>query len=69
MPGQGISFADQSGMIGFANVCGFFIGGLDLPNIFPWTGMSQMQLLCFFATFNILLAVLVTCFVIKEEPL
>ncbi len=62
------SCVDSSGMIGFANVCGFFIGGLDLSLMFPWSGLDQMQLLCSFAILTLVIAVMITCWKIKEKP-
>ena len=54
-------------MIGVGNVCGYFVGYLDLPAIFPFLGATQIRVLCVFAIIILLITVLITCSSIKEE--
>ncbi|KDN44339.1 hypothetical protein RSAG8_05603, partial [Rhizoctonia solani AG-8 WAC10335] len=32
-------------MFGLGSVAGFFIGGINLPNVFPWLGRTQLEVL------------------------
>jgi solute carrier family 45 protein 1/2/4 len=64
---QEIANAWASRLTGVGNICGFIFGYLDLPNIFPFLGKTQFQVLCALASISLTVTLLASCLYIKER--
>ncbi|RKP08213.1 major facilitator superfamily domain-containing protein, partial [Thamnocephalis sphaerospora] len=55
------------GMIGVGSVCGYFMGMVNLVELLPALGNSQMKVLCVLASLALLTAVGITCVAVTER--
>jgi hypothetical protein len=53
-------------MMHFGNVIGYFTGFLDLPEVFPILGNTQLKILCIIDSIVFILSLLITCVSVKE---
>ncbi|KAJ5176609.1 uncharacterized protein N7482_002486 [Penicillium canariense] len=64
---QEIANAWASRMTGVGNIFGFIFGYLDLPQILPFLGKTQFQVLCALASISLTVTLLVSCLYIQER--
>lgn len=50
-------------------VIGYFVGFVDLVNLFPWLGDSQIKVFCVIAIFVFCLTLSITCITTQEKKL
>ncbi|CAE6500593.1 unnamed protein product [Rhizoctonia solani] len=56
-------------MFGLGSVAGFFIGGINLPNVFPWLGRTQLEVLTVVSSVLLLALHGVTAASVEEKVL
>jgi hypothetical protein len=56
-------------MFGLGSVAGFFIGGINLPNVFPWLGRTQLEVLSVISSVLLLALHGVTAASVEEKVL
>ncbi|CAE6467013.1 unnamed protein product [Rhizoctonia solani] len=56
-------------MFGLGSVAGFFIGGINLPNVFPWLGRTQLEVLTVVSSISLLALHGVTAISVEEKVL
>ncbi|CAE6481249.1 unnamed protein product [Rhizoctonia solani] len=56
-------------MFGFGSVAGFFIGGINLPNVFPWLGRTQLEVLTVVSSVSLLALHGITAASVEEKVL
>ncbi|KAL5639507.1 hypothetical protein ACGC1H_006221 [Rhizoctonia solani] len=56
-------------MFGLGSVAGFFIGGIHLPNVFPWLGRTQLEVLTVVSSVLLLALHGVTAVSVEEKVL
>ncbi|KAK9462089.1 major facilitator superfamily domain-containing protein [Lipomyces oligophaga] len=54
-------------LTGAGNIIGFIFGVLDLPELLPFLGHTQFQVLCFIASVSLIICVGLACFYIQER--
>lgn len=65
---QGLASAFAGRQISLGNVFGYVLGFMNLPQVFPLLGDSQVTVLCLMALFILVICVSVTCITTKEVP-
>ncbi|RIA98477.1 major facilitator superfamily domain-containing protein [Glomus cerebriforme] len=62
---EGTAWAGR--MVGIGSVFGYFMGFVDLVEVFPFLGKTQLQVLCVIASVILLTSDVITCWAVTEQ--